>query len=149
MLDQLNIWCMVKVMKLFIMSLSPSSCYFFFVPTIHMRTLQSINMKMLPSDESVKMRNSVQHFATCYLVKTIVVYEPFSSPHCYYYRSGTLLLHAHGYYSQLSGSFICLNLRTRHAMVRQPLYCDYLVSENSLLVVLFQVTKDRLNFSGL
>lgn len=88
------------------MSLSPSSCYFLFVPTVLIRTLQSITLKMLPSEESVKMRNSVQHFATCSLVKIRGVYEQISSPHCNYSRSGTLLLHVHGYPSQFSGSFI-------------------------------------------
>jgi len=93
--------------EVFIMSLSPSSCYFLFVTTILIRNLQSITLKMLPFEESFKMRNSVQHSAPCYLVKIRGVYEPISSPHCNYSCSGALLLHAHGCTSQLSGSFIC------------------------------------------
>jgi hypothetical protein len=36
-----------------------------------------------------------------------------------------------------------LKLRTRHAMIRKPICTDYFVSENSLIVVLFQVKKTR------
>ena len=54
-----------------------------------------------------------------------------------YYCMLTVTLH-----SFLAGLF-ALNLKTRHAMIRKPLYI-----ENSLIAVLFQVTKDTLNFSG-
>jgi hypothetical protein len=53
----------------------------------------------------------------------------------YYILTGNL----HGFLAVLSA----LNLRTRHAMIRKPLYIDYFVSENSLIVVLFQVTKEK------
>jgi hypothetical protein len=39
-----------------------------------------------------------------------------------------------------------LNLRNHHAMIRKPIYIDYFVSENSLIVVLFQVKKAHLIF---
>jgi hypothetical protein len=59
---------------------------------------------------------------------------------CYYMLTATL----HTFLAVLSA----LNLKTRHAMIRKSIYIDCFVSENSLIVGLFQVTKDTLNFSG-
>lgn len=98
----------------------------------------------LPRNPSkcVFLCNTSQHATLC---KIKGVYEPISSAHCSYSRSGSLLLHAHGYPSQLSGTLSALNLRTRHAMIKKSRYIDYLVSENSLVMVLFQVTKETIS----